>query len=163
LRGEEQLGLGQEGVDGIDEDITGVLGEEFRSGVGIEEEGERGDVGFGMDVVEDAGGGIGLRGSEGGVEGEGMAVEIGGAEFVEVHKGEMSDPGAGEGFGGGGTDGTEAGNDDMGFGQPGEGICAEEQFEAFEGRGHGGESVAWRGCIAKEEGVGYAFTKLWCL
>ena len=73
------------------------------------------------------------------MEGEGMAVEVGRAEFVEIDEDQMADGGTGEGFGGGGADGAEAGDDDAGAGQPGEGGGAEEEFEALEGGGHGRE------------------------
>jgi hypothetical protein len=56
---------------------------------------------------------------KGGVEGEGVAIDVGGAEFVEVDEGEMADGGAGEGFGGGGADGAKAGDDDAGVGERG--------------------------------------------
>ena len=68
-----------------------------------------------------------------------MAVEVGGAEFVEVHEDKAADGGAGEGFGGGGADGAEARDDDAGAGEAGQGGRAEEQLEAFERRGHGVE------------------------
>ena len=73
------------------------------------------------------------------MEGEGMAVEVGGADFVEIDEDQMADGGAGEGFGGGGADGAEAGDDDAGAGQAGQSVGAEQELEAFEGRRHGGE------------------------
>ena len=155
LRGEQELRLGVERIDGVDQDVAGVVGEKLGCGPGVEEGGERDDFGRGVDVAQEAGGGFGLGLAEGGMEGEGVAVEVGGAELVEIDKDEPADGGAGEGFGGGGPDGAEAGADDAGAGQAGEGVRAEEEFEALEGGGHGrqpsmaAEDGGRLGCVAR--------------
>ncbi len=135
---EEQLGLGEEGVDGIDEDIAGAVGEECWGGFGIEKERERGDGGLGIDVAEPTGSRIDFGQADGGVEGKGVAVEIGGPDFIEVHEGEVADTRPGQGFGGGGTDGTQAGDDDMGLLEAREGVLTEKELQACEGCRHGG-------------------------
>jgi len=144
LGGQQQVGLGIERINGIDQDIARMFGEELGRGPGVEEEGEGGDVGVGVDIAQEAGGGGGLFFSEGGMEGEGMAIEVGGADFVEVDQDEMSDGGAGEGFGGGGADGAKARDQDAGAGQAREGCGAEEEFQAGERRGHREQFIAGR-------------------
>lgn len=137
LRGEEEVGLGIEGVDGVDENVAGMVGEQLGRGLGVEKEGAGDDVGGRVDVAQKAGADVGLGLAERRMEGEGMAVEIGGADFVEIDEDEVADGGAGEGFGGGGADGAEAGDDDAGAGEAGQGGGSEEEFEAGERRGHG--------------------------
>jgi hypothetical protein len=134
-----------------------VVGEELGRGFGIQEKREGGDVGVGVDVAEDAGGGIGLGFSDCGVEGEGMAVDVGGAEFVEINEDEMSDGGAGEGIGGGGAARRRRPrDDDAGGGETGDGLGTEEEFEAGEGRRHGREtSMAVLG--REEERISFGF------
>ena len=113
-----------------------MVDEQLGRRLGSEEGGNGNDVGVGVDVAQEAGGGFGLGLAEGGVEGEGMAVEIGRADFVEIDEDQVADGGAGEGFGGSGADGAEAGDDDAGAGQTREGGGAEQEFEAGEGRRH---------------------------
>ena len=140
LRGEEELGLGVEGIDGVDQDVAGMIGEQLGRSLGVEEDGAGDDFGVGVDVAQEAGGDVGLGLAEGGVEGKGMAVEVGRAELVEIDEGRVADGGAGEGFGGRSADGAEAGDDHAGAGQAGHGGGAEQEFEAGEGRCHGRES-----------------------
>ena len=78
------------------------------------------------------------------MEGEGMAIEVGGADFVEVDQDEMSDGGAGEGFGGGGADGAKARDQDAGAGQAREGCGAEEGVQGGERGGHREQFIAGR-------------------
>ena len=136
LGGEEQFGFREQGVDGVDEDVAGVLGEEAGRGIGVDEEGKGGDGRAGVDVAQEAGGRFGLWQAEGGMEGERMAVEVGRADFVEVDQEQVANGGTGERFGGGGADGAHAGDDDAGACQPGDGGCAEQKLQAFEGRTH---------------------------
>ncbi len=154
-RGEQEFGLGQERINGVDQYIAGVVGEKVGRGVGVEEEGEGGDLGVGVDVAEEAGGGIGFGFSDCGVEGKRVAVQIGGAEFVEVNENEVADGGAGEGFGGGGADGARPAMTTRAW-PAGEGVGAEKKFEAGEGRRHGEEiSMALVG--RKEERISFGF------
>ena len=107
-----------------------MVGKQLGRGLGVEKGGDRDDFGVGVDVAQEPGGGIDLGLAEGGVEGKGVAVEVGRADFVEIDEDQVADGGAGEGFGGGGADGAEAGDDDAGAGQARQGVGTEQEFEA---------------------------------
>lgn len=140
LGGKEELGFGEERVYGVDENVGGVVGKEARGGGGVDEAVGDFDADVRVDVAEETGGGGGLGLAEGGVVGEGMAVEVGGAQDVEVGQDQRADGAAGQGFGGGRADGAESGDEHARAAQAGDGRGAEELEGALVGGFHGEEA-----------------------
>ncbi len=118
-------------VDAVDDVVEGLV-EDVVGGGGGEELLDGMDGGGGVDDANTVGEGFGFGLSDGGVEGVDLAVDVGDADFVEVHEGEAAEAGAGEGFDAPGTDAAEADDAHVGVAQACECGAAVEAGDAAE-------------------------------
>lgn len=153
--GEEQ-GFVFGGIDGIDDGIEALI-ENFRSGFLRKKLRYNGDVAGGVDGAGAFGHGLGFLASDLAVHGVELAVDVGDADFIEIHESEVSDAGSGKRLHGPGSHAADADDGDS---------CSEEAFQRRlavepgdaaktmeDGIGHGGK-MRRRGFRVTTESMG---------
>jgi hypothetical protein len=113
----EQQNLVGHAIDGIHDEIV-FRGEQFVGRFGVEKAGFAGDAAFGIDGADALGHDLHLRAANGFGEGVELAVDVGDADFVQIHQSDRADARAGQGFGGPSADPANANHRDMRRAQP---------------------------------------------
>ena len=134
--GADERRLAADGVNAVGEEVGGERGEEGFALAGVEEVGGDSDVQFRVDVAQAFGHHGGFRAAEGAVQGEELAVKVGGGDGVVIKQDEVADAGAGDGFGAVAANAAEAGDEDGFVAQAVDAVCADEDLAAGVGCGH---------------------------